>query len=89
MLELLSLKCVKRDVKPSSLIHSLTRSSSHYVVLCVSVCVDILLCHDDELDTRRVAFALYLTPSWSKEDGGLLDLFDMDGEYSRVKKMFF
>jgi len=43
---------------------------------------DILLCHDDELDTRRVAFALYLTPSWSKEDGGLLDLFDMDGLYS-------
>jgi len=42
--------------------------------------VDILLCHDDELDTRRVAFALYLTPSWSKQDGGLLDLFDMDGE---------
>jgi len=48
---------------------------------CVALCcVDILLCHDDELDTRRVAFALYLTPSWSKEDGGLLDLFDMDGQ---------
>jgi len=46
-------------------------------------CADILLCHDDELDTRRVAFALYLTPSWSKEDGGLLDLFDMDGRYDR------
>ena len=45
-------------------------------------CTDILLCHDDELDTRRVAFALYLTPSWSKEDGGLLDLFDMDGQYT-------
>jgi len=45
-------------------------------------CADILLCHDDELDTRRVAFALYLTPSWSKEDGGLLDLFDMDGVYA-------
>jgi len=45
-------------------------------------CVDILLCHDDELDTRRVAFALYLTPSWSKEDGGRLDLFDMDGLYA-------
>jgi len=45
-------------------------------------CRDILLCHDDELDTRRVAFALYLTPSWSKEDGGLLDLFDMDGQYA-------
>jgi len=49
-------------------------------------CEDILLCHDDELDTRRVAFALYLTPSWSKEDGGLLDLFDMDGLYARFVK---
>ena len=34
------------------------------------------------MDTRRVAFAWYLTRSWSKEDGGLLDLFDMDGLYA-------
>lgn len=47
---------------------------------------DILLCHDDELDTRRVAFALYLTPSWSTEDGGLLDLFDMD-EYGQPRNV--
>jgi Rps23 Pro-64 3,4-dihydroxylase Tpa1-like proline 4-hydroxylase len=39
---------------------------------------DVLLCHDDELDTRRIAFVLYLSPSWNKEDGGLLDLFDTD-----------
>ncbi|XP_063962923.1 prolyl 3-hydroxylase OGFOD1-like [Lytechinus pictus] len=39
---------------------------------------DVLLCHDDELEGRRVAFILYLVPKWTKKDGGLLDLFDMD-----------
>jgi Rps23 Pro-64 3,4-dihydroxylase Tpa1-like proline 4-hydroxylase len=45
------------------------------------VFLDVLLCHDDELDTRRIAFILYLVPVWTKDDGGLLDLFDMDGKY--------
>ncbi|KAK8761393.1 hypothetical protein V5799_027340 [Amblyomma americanum] len=39
---------------------------------------DVLLCHDDELEGRRIAFILYLTPSWSSTDGGSLDLFDVD-----------
>lgn len=39
---------------------------------------DVLLCHDDELDSRCVAFALYLVQPWTSDDGGLLDLFDMD-----------
>lgn len=35
-----------------------------------------LLCHDDNLSTRHVAYILYLTPEgWSEEDGGNLDLF--------------
>ena len=62
---------------------NLSYVANKIVKLC-SCCADILLCHDDELDTRCVAFALYLTPSWSKEDGGLLDLFDMDGQYPRL-----
>lgn len=48
----------------------------------MSVCLcttDVLLCHDDELDTRRIAFILYLVPPWKPEDGGSLDLYDMDG----------
>lgn len=41
----------------------------------------MLLCHDDELEGRRIAFILYLVPSsWSKKDGGTLDLFNLDGE---------
>ncbi|XP_066278114.1 prolyl 3-hydroxylase OGFOD1-like [Branchiostoma lanceolatum] len=37
---------------------------------------DTLLCHDDELEERRIAFILYITPpSWTMVDGGTLDLF--------------
>ena len=36
---------------------------------------DHLLCHDDELEGRQVAFILYLTPGWTAADGGSLDLF--------------
>ncbi|XP_023218825.1 prolyl 3-hydroxylase OGFOD1-like [Centruroides sculpturatus] len=39
---------------------------------------DVLLCHDDELEERRVAFILYLVPAWKEEDGGSLQLFDCD-----------
>uniref|UniRef100_G3MPY1 uS12 prolyl 3-hydroxylase n=1 Tax=Amblyomma maculatum TaxID=34609 RepID=G3MPY1_AMBMU len=39
---------------------------------------DVLLCHDDELEGRRIAFILYLTPGWTSTDGGSLDLFDVD-----------
>lgn len=39
---------------------------------------DVLLCHDDELDTRRIAFVLYISPEWSVEDGGALNLFNTD-----------
>ena len=37
---------------------------------------DYLLCHDDHLLTRRVAFILYLTPgAWAPDAGGELQLF--------------
>nr|KAG5685331.1 hypothetical protein BaRGS_003222 [Batillaria attramentaria] len=40
---------------------------------------DTLLCHDDELEERHIAFIYYLVPQlWSSEDGGTLDLFDTD-----------
>jgi Rps23 Pro-64 3,4-dihydroxylase Tpa1-like proline 4-hydroxylase len=38
-----------------------------------------LLCHDDELEGRRVAYILYFVDkNWSKEDGGCLELFNVD-----------
>ena len=55
------------------------------LVICCLL-ADVLLCHDDELDTRRIAFILYLVPPWKEEDGGALDLFDMDGRYSIIIK---
>ncbi|XP_072023394.1 prolyl 3-hydroxylase OGFOD1-like [Amphiura filiformis] len=45
---------------------------------------DYLLCHDDELEGRRIAFILYLVPSWNQEDGGSLDLFKVDDNYQPV-----
>jgi len=37
---------------------------------------DYLLCHDDELEGRRVAFIMYLVPEcWGLGDGGNLELF--------------
>uniref|UniRef100_A0A8C9VY50 2-oxoglutarate and iron-dependent oxygenase domain containing 1 n=1 Tax=Scleropages formosus TaxID=113540 RepID=A0A8C9VY50_SCLFO len=40
---------------------------------------DVLLCHDDELEGRRIAFILYLVRPWESSDGGTLDLYSVDG----------
>lgn len=38
-----------------------------------------LLCHDDRLESRRIAFVLYLVdPEWKPEDGGQFDKFGVD-----------
>uniref|UniRef100_A0ACB8E9T6 Prolyl 3-hydroxylase ogfod1 n=2 Tax=Sphaerodactylus townsendi TaxID=933632 RepID=A0ACB8E9T6_9SAUR len=42
---------------------------------------DVLLCHDDELEGRRIAFILYLVPPWDRSDGGTLDLFSTDDHF--------
>ncbi|XP_077862401.1 prolyl 3-hydroxylase OGFOD1-like [Saccoglossus kowalevskii] len=49
---------------------------------------DVLLCHDDELEGRRIAFILYLVPHWDIKDGGNLDLFETDehGQPSEIVK---
>lgn len=62
-----------------------------FKMLCSS---DVLSCHDDELDDRRVAFIYYLVPeSWSERDGGRLQLFSLDGigtilEYLKIVESF-
>lgn len=36
-----------------------------------------LLCHDDDLAERRIAYIIYLVPEdWEAEDGGALDIFN-------------
>lgn len=52
--------------------------------LCFYVFADVLLCHDDELEGRRVAFILYLVPPWEVKDGGTLDLFSTDGLWMNI-----
>ncbi|KAK9302116.1 hypothetical protein QLX08_005731 [Tetragonisca angustula] len=39
---------------------------------------DYLLCHDDNMGDRKIAFVLYLSKDWTEDDGGALDLFDTD-----------
>ena len=36
------------------------------------VILDYLLCHDDQLEGRRVAFIFYLVQDWTAQDGGEL-----------------
>ncbi|OQR67131.1 2-oxoglutarate and iron-dependent oxygenase domain-containing protein 1-like [Tropilaelaps mercedesae] len=51
---------------------------------------DVLLCHDDELEGRRIAYIYYLvSPTWCEADGGALDLFNIDpktGEPAHIEK---
>jgi len=43
---------------------------------------DHLLCHDDELEGRMIAFIYYLVPrDWNNQDGGCLDLFSTNKQY--------
>ncbi|XP_059940537.1 prolyl 3-hydroxylase OGFOD1 isoform X2 [Mesoplodon densirostris] len=42
---------------------------------------DALLCHDDELEGRRIAFILYLVPPWDRSLGGTLDLYNVDEHF--------
>lgn len=46
---------------------------------------DYLLCHDDNMSDRRIAYILYLSKGWTEEDGGTLDLFDMDEHGAPLK----
>lgn len=41
-----------------------------------------LLCHDDDLSERRIAYIIYLVPeAWEEEDGGALDLFELEDNF--------
>jgi len=85
-------KILKRDVK--KLMEEVTgiELSDEVDLFCGKYCrTDYLLCHDDELEGRRIAFILYLVPDWSEEDGGALDLFSTDerGQPDQVVRSFF
>jgi len=54
-----------------------------------SLSPDKLLCHDDKLEGRRVAFNLYLTPAnWTAEDGGQLEFYGVNCECVEFELIF-
>jgi Rps23 Pro-64 3,4-dihydroxylase Tpa1-like proline 4-hydroxylase len=55
-------------------LHSLKLLNGHY-----------LLCHDDQVQGRAVAFILNLSKHWSEKDGGSLELFSVDSNGSPCK----
>ena len=46
---------------------------------------DYLLCHDDELEGRKIAFIVYLSQSFEKKDGGSLVLMESKGTHPTKK----
>ena len=48
-------------------LHSILCQQTHY-----------LLCHDDQVDERIIAFIVNLSDDFEKEDGGALQLYDID-----------
>lgn len=62
-------KLVGYDLAPSIDIFASAYTNTNY-----------LLCHDDRLESRSIAFIYYLTPeNWSSSDGGNLQLFNSSG----------
>jgi len=49
---------------------------------------DFLLCHDDRLEDRKVAFMIYLS-SLTKKDGGALNLFDKEENVAKSLRPSF
>ena len=46
-----------------------------------------LLCHDDDVGDRKIAFIINLSKEWDREMGGELQLFDsIDGEPKSIAK---
>ena len=45
---------------------------------------DFLLCHDDRLSNRRIAFVYNLTENWLPEEGGALEILETDGQYHKL-----
>lgn len=50
---------------------------------------DYLLCHDDKLEGRKIAFIVYLSESFNKNDGGALALLSSKGRHPDRKKVAY
>lgn len=54
-------------------------------LIVLSVYLDYLLCHDDRVDDRSVAFIYYLNYDWLPEWGGTLDVYSVDNTNSATE----
>lgn len=59
-------------VKLNTLQQSCQRSHKSLQLSIIHLFTDNLLCHDDQLEGRRVAFIYYLVSEWMNQDGGLI-----------------
>ena len=54
------------------------------------ISTDYLLCHDDELEDRKIAYVYYLCDDFGEEDGGALALLaDNKGKPGEVEKKYY
>jgi len=51
----------------------------------LSVVIDYLLCHDDCVEDRSVAFIYYLNYDWLPEWGGTLDVYSVNNRNHATK----
>lgn len=46
---------------------------------------DYLVCHDDRIEDRKIAFIVYLSDNFTQKDGGALALYSNKGKHARKK----
>lgn len=61
--------------------------TEYILIISISFILDYLLCHDDCVQDRVVAFVYYLNYDWLKEWGGTLDVFSVDENFNAEKNV--
>ena len=85
---LYSSMCSNAWVRKLESLFDLSLSGNVDMAAYVYVIGDFLLPHDDDLDSRLLAYSLHLTPNMSLSDGGSFDFFssNVDGEAKEIVK---
>ena len=85
---LYSSMCSNAWVRKLESLFDLSLSGNVDMAAYVYVNGDFLLPHDDELDSRLLAYSLHLTPNMSLSDGGSFDFFssNTEGEAKEIVK---
>ena len=81
---LLSTECINYIEKLTNIKLDKTQIDLHSLKL---VNTNYLLCHDDDIGNREIAFIINLTKNWKEEYGGKLEFFDsINSEPTKVCK---